>query len=134
VRLLEVIGVALARVEVALSNIRHAYMLPRPSGLFGAARDRLKDGKSRSGSRSRRLAGGSKTTLARSTPRALYFLKVYELGRGPLGGSPRATAPTSGRARVRSTGRYWGREGAGISGDTPAASAVFEARQIQTHA
>jgi hypothetical protein len=34
VRLLEVIGVALARVEVALSNIRHAYMLPRPSELF----------------------------------------------------------------------------------------------------
>jgi hypothetical protein len=34
VRLLEVIGVALAGVEVALSNIRHAYMLPRPSELF----------------------------------------------------------------------------------------------------
>ena len=82
VRLLEVIGVALAGVEVALSNIRHAYMLPRPSGLFGAARDRLKDGKSRSGSRSRRLAGGSNTTLARSTPRAPYFLKVYGLN-GP---------------------------------------------------
>jgi len=34
VRLLEVIGVALAGVEVALSNIRHAYMLPPPSELF----------------------------------------------------------------------------------------------------
>jgi len=55
VRLLEVIGVALAGVEIALSNIRHAYMLPRPSELFWAARDRLKDGKSRSGSRSRQL-------------------------------------------------------------------------------
>jgi len=26
-------------------------------------------------------------------PGALHFLKVYELGRGPLGGSPKATAP-----------------------------------------
>src|SRR5579863_9608325 len=43
-----------------------------------------------------RLAGGSNTRLARSTPCALYFLKVYELDRGPLGGSPRATAPTLG--------------------------------------
>src|ERR1019366_5624041 len=34
VRLLEVIGVALAGVEVALSNIGHAYMLPRPSEFF----------------------------------------------------------------------------------------------------
>jgi len=34
VRLLEVIGVALAGVEVPLSNIRHAYMLPRPSEFF----------------------------------------------------------------------------------------------------
>src|SRR5471032_1011144 len=52
---------------------------PGRQSSFGAARDRLKDGKSRSGSRSRRLAGGSNTTLARSTPGAPYFLKVYGL-------------------------------------------------------
>ncbi|HCG02438.1 MAG TPA: hypothetical protein DEV93_18085 [Chloroflexi bacterium] len=32
-------------------------------------------------------------TQNRSESGALYSLKVYEWGRGPLGGSPRATAP-----------------------------------------
>jgi hypothetical protein len=70
VRLLEVIGVALARVEVALSNIRHAYMLPRPSELFGppgTGRRTAKVGLDRGA----RLAGGSNITLARRTPREL---------------------------------------------------------------
>ena len=36
--------------------------------------------------------------MCRRPLHALYFLKVYELGRGPLGGSPRATAPYLGAA------------------------------------